>query len=62
MKNIDLPADGACQAGSREGKISSLQSSLAELWPSKVLVSCTPVRVVFEAVVQKTTFAAGLRH
>ena len=39
MKNIDLPADGACQAGSREDKISSLQSSLPELWPSKVLVS-----------------------
>ena len=39
MKNIDLPADGACQAGSREAKISSLQSSLAELWPSKVLIS-----------------------
>ena len=39
MKNIDLPADGACQAGSHEAKISSLQSSLAELWPSKVLVS-----------------------
>ena len=35
MKNIDLPADGACQAGSREANTDF----------------CTPVRDVFEAVV-----------